>query len=270
MIQMLRALLREPALRQLSVDEVDFTVRHREILSRKPVLRGLFTDYYIQCRTLDDRHFGNTEGLRLEIGAGSSLMKETYPDVILSDIKSIPFIDLVAAADCLPFNDATIRVVYAINMFHHLPNVHDFFREMLRVLRPGGGIILVEPYYGVFARWLFRRLHESETFDEKMPTWQYCREVGVMSDANQALSYIVFVRDRRKFEELYPELELCDMRPHTHLRYLCSGGLNYRTLVPHKFEGVLKLAEALFAPLNPWLSIQQTIVLRKIISWKRR
>ena len=96
----------------------------------------------------------------------------------------------------------------------------------------GGGIIMIEPYYGPLARFLFKRLHSSEGYETNVPTWESEANMGAMSNANQALSYVVFAKDREIFEQEFPELELLVDRPHTHLRYLLSGGVNFRQLVP--------------------------------------
>jgi len=84
-----------------------------------------------------------------------------------------------------------------------------------------------------------------------------------MSGANQALSWVVFTRDRRRFEREYPELELVVDRPHTHLRYLLSGGVNFRQLIPSSFGGAVANLEEVLAPFNRWLALQHTIVLRR-------
>src|SRR5687768_9471234 len=154
------------------------------------MLRHLFADFYARCRALDEKYF-TTPGLRIEIGSGSSFMKEIYPDVITSDIKQLPFLDLVCMGEALPFEDASVRALYGINVFHHLPAPRDFFRELLRVLGSGGGAILIEPYHGPVARRVFSGLHASETFDTEAPSWE-TNSTGPMSAANQALSYIVF------------------------------------------------------------------------------
>jgi hypothetical protein len=48
---------------------------------------------------------------------------------------------------------------------------------------------------------------------------------GPMLGVNQALSHIVFFRDRARFESESPELELTQsFTLGNHLRYLCPGG----------------------------------------------
>jgi SAM-dependent methyltransferase len=263
MTDRLRALLTEPAVRDLDPDSATFTAAHREVLRKKALLRRLFEGFYRSCRGLDRRHFGTSPGARIEIGSGSSFFKEIYPDVVTSDIKPLPFVDLVARAEHLPFQTDSVRAIYGINVFHHLPNPRAFLREVLRVLHPGGGVVLIEPYYGPFARFLFKRLHATERFDMQVPGWEDGGIGGPLSNANQALSYIVFARDREILRREFPQLDVVVDRPHTHVLYLLSGGVNFRQLVPAWCGAALVCAERVLTPLNHLLAIQHTIVLRK-------
>src|SRR5512141_3304034 len=122
MIAALRSWLTEPTTRQLDPDSPEFTAANRDVLRNKPMLRRLFERFYRDCRRLDTQYFGDCPGLRIEIGSGSSFFKEVYPDVITSDIKPLPFVDLTARAESLPVSPGSVRVLYAINVFHHLPD----------------------------------------------------------------------------------------------------------------------------------------------------
>jgi hypothetical protein len=55
---------------------------------------------------------------------------------------------------------------------------------------------------------------------------------GPLSGSNQAIPWIVFVRDRCKFESLFPELSIERIRPFMPFRYLVSGGVGLRNLMP--------------------------------------
>jgi SAM-dependent methyltransferase len=253
----------DPAVRAQDVDGLDCSIAHRQGLQRKAILRLLFERFYRECRSMDLRYFDGVPGRRLEIGSGAGVIKSVLPDVITSDIKQLPFLDIVLRGEAMPFPANSLRAIYAINVFHHIPAPRLFLREMLRVLHPGGGFILIEPFYGPLACWVFRHLHASEGFDPGATAWETAGMVGPMSNANQALSYLVFTRDRARFDEEFPDLEVVVDRPHTHLWYVVSGGLNFRQLLPDGFVPLVRFAERLLAPLNPWLALQHTVVVRK-------
>ncbi len=259
----LRDWLAEPSIRGVDPDSPQYTIAHREILRRKRVLRTLYVRFYQQCYAADHQYFGTCPGLRLEIGSGAGLIKEVFPDVLTSDLKPLPFIDLVARSEDLPLRDESLRAIYAINVFHHLPRPRQFFAEALRVLHPGGGVVLIEPHYGLTARILFKYLHPRENYDLNPPTWERMGSVGPMANANQALSYVVFVRDRTTLSREFPQLELLQDEPHTHLLYVLSGGLNFKQLVPNALTGAVVSLERWLSPLNSLLAIQHTVVLRK-------
>jgi SAM-dependent methyltransferase len=260
----LRRALGEPELRGLDVDTPELAAAHRRILARKAIVRRLFERFYRECRRMDLRHFARCPGARLEIGSGAGFLHDVYPDVVTSDVKPLAFVDLVCHAERLPVRDASLRAIYAINVFHHLPDPRGFFRAAARALHPGGGVVLIEPFHGPLARRLFRDLFTSERFDPDVPGWEADGAAGgPMSDANQALSYVVFVRDRARFAREFPELSLVVDRPHTHLWYLASGGVNFRQLVPAAAIPLLRAAEWALAPLAPWIALQHTIVLRR-------
>lgn len=258
----IRRFLAEPATRRIDVNSSEMTGIHRSVLLKKRLLRRMFGGFYSQCRLYDEQHFGGCDGQRIEIGSGSSIIQEFLPDVTTSDIKPLPFVDLVVDAQDMPFGENTLRAIYGINVFHHLPQPRAFFRELCRVLQPGGGVVLIEPYHGPAARWLFNRLHDCEHFDLSA-NWENDQQVGPCLGANQALSGIIFHRDLVRFQAEYPQLEVVLDRPHTHLSYLLSGGVNFRQLVPGWMDSAVQVAEAMLEPLNRWLALQHTIVLRK-------
>lgn len=262
-IARLRNWLADPAVRVQDIDGVESSLAHRRALERKAILRQLFERFYRECRSMDARYFSDVPGLRLEIGSGAGIIKTVYPDVITSDIKVLPFVDVVLKGEAIPFPAKSLRAIYAINVFHHLPNPRSFFREILRVLHPGGGVIFIEPFYGPLARWVFKRLHASEGFDPDVRSWEAEGATGPMSRANQALSYIVFTRDRQILFDEFPDLEVVVDRPHTHLWYVVSGGVNFRQLVPDGFLPLVKLAEQALAPFSGWIALQHTVVVRR-------
>jgi SAM-dependent methyltransferase len=262
-IESVRRWLIDPGVRGQDVDGVDVSLAHRQGLQRKVILRELFESFYRECRSMDLRHFDGTPGRRLEIGSGAGTIKGVYADVITSDVKRLPFVDLVMRGEAMPFPANSLRAIYAINVFHHVPDPRRFFREVLRVLHPGGGVVFIEPFHGPLARWVFRRLHASEGFDVDAPGWEAGGPTGAMSNANQALSYVVFTRDRRIFEQEFPHLEVVADRPHTHLWYVASGGVNFRQLLPRGAIPLIRLVERLLAPFNPWIALQHTVVVRK-------
>jgi SAM-dependent methyltransferase len=263
MMRRLLDFVSEPRLRGVNVNSVDLVYRHRDILRSKPLIYAVMGEFYRACLALDEAHFSG-EGLRVEFGAGSSLMKDFQPDVMVTDIKPADFLDRVLDAEDMDLPDGSVRAFYGINCFHHLPSPDRFFSELSRTLVAGGGCVLIEPYFGPFAEFLYRRLFATEGYDPDDSTWEGAADRGAMMGANQALSYIVFRRDRAEFERKHPSLELVtQLRSKTYLRYLLSGGLNFRQLVPTWLGGALSGVERLLTPVDHLLALHHLVVIRK-------
>lgn len=104
----------------------------------------------------------------------------------------------VADAEALPYADASFDLVVGHAVLHHVPDVEQGFREMLRVLRPGGRIVVCgEPTrYGDFiARRLSRAMWWAATRATRLPwlreRWSRPREEVDESSRVAALEAVV-------------------------------------------------------------------------------
>jgi SAM-dependent methyltransferase len=260
---LLQRMLALPEVSDLDVDDPNRLEVHAEVLRRKPMLARVFRECHELMLDLDRRNFAETPGLRIELGAGVAPIAGTFPEVLATDVVPGPGLDRVLDAQDLDLADGSVRALYGQNCFHHFPDPLMFLTEAERVVAPGGGVILIEPYYGPVASLLFTRLFASEEFDKTMPGWK-TGATGPMQGANQALSYIVFVRDRALFERELTGLELVESFPlGSYLRYLLSGGLNFRQLVPSFTEPGLRALEAALTPARRQLALHHVVVLRR-------
>jgi SAM-dependent methyltransferase len=258
-------LLRDPLLDGMDVDGLNRLELHRKMLERKRMLREVFTEFHHLFRMLDSR-FLSGKGIEVELGAGVSPMRDSYPEVLATDIVEAPYLDQAINAEAMDFTDQSVRTIYGQNCFHHFPHPDKFLSELDRVLVPGGGAILLEPYYGPVATFLFKRLFHTEGFDKNYPSWE-TPVTGPMNGANQALSYIVFIRDLKDYERKYPSLRVVHQEPvGNYLKYLLSGGLNFRQLLPDSFTAFVGLLEKLISPLNKWIALHHIIVIHKVVT----
>lgn len=266
MIKQLRQWLYEPKVRGVNVDDNGLLDIHSAILHEKRLLRSAFETFYRDMASLCD-HYLSVEGLEVELGTGAGFFKSLRPILITSDVRKGPHIDLELDALSMTLADNSVRCIYAINVFHHLPDPDIFFAELTRVLRPGGGCILIEPHGGFASGLLHRYLHSDEHFDPDAAGWRTAQIGGPLSGANQAMAHIVFQRDLARFKTMYgTHLEIVHRGYELNaLRYLLSGGLNYRQLLPSFMAFPLSLIEKLASPLARYWSLHQVIVIRKRI-----
>jgi len=150
-------------------------------------------------------------------------------------------------ATSLPIADGSLRSLVMTNVLHHLPDVRGFFLEAQRCLRPGGAIVMVEPWVTPWSKLIYGNLHH-EPFDPASFAW------GVspgrpLSDANGALPWIVFERDRVRFTKDFPLLDVELIRPIMPFLYLLSGGVSTRALVPSRTFGIWR-------GLDKWMALR--------------
>ena len=89
---------------------------------------------------------------------------------------------------------------------------------------------MIEPWCTPWSRFLYGRFHH-EQIDVQAREWE-APGTGPMTGANSALPWIVFARDRALFESDFPQWRLDRVEPYMPFRYLLSGGLSLRQLMP--------------------------------------
>jgi len=197
----------------------------------------------------------------VELGSGGGFIKEVISNVITSDILELPNVDKVFSALDMPFEEASVDAFFMFDVLHHLADSRAFFKEALRRLKVSGKIVMIEPANTLWSRFIFRNFHH-ERFDVE-GRWDL-EEGGPVSQGNGAIPWIIFSRDRKIFEDEFPSLRIVGMRSHTPLRYLLSGGLTLRQLVPSFTYPLIKAIEYGLSPINDWVGMFQTIELEKV------
>jgi SAM-dependent methyltransferase len=244
-----------PATAGYEVDDPQTTVLRREIIRNKEFLRRIYDEWY---RTIAAALPAGTAPA-LELGSGAGYLREAVPNVIASDIMTVPGIDLVADAGRLPFAAGALRGIVMTNVLHHIPDVEAFLVEAARCVKPGGAMVMIEPWVTTWSRLVYRRLH-SEPFEVDAPDWRL-PPAGPLSGANGALPWIIFERDKRRFAAEFPAWRIVSIDEQMPFRYLVSGGVSLRCLVPHATFGLWRLLERTLKPLMPALGMFATIVL---------
>ena len=81
--------------------------------------------------------------------------------------------------------------------------------------------------------------------------------------ANLALPWIVFARDRSRFEAEFPSLQIRRLELGYPFRYLCSGGIAHHALLPTCCYDLIARLEDMLSPLAPLLSLFTLIVIER-------
>ena len=240
------------------LDDPAATLLHAKIVQKKPFLKKLYIDFYKQFR----RAVPDFEKkVLVELGSGGGFIKEVIGNVITSDILELPNVDKVFSAVSMPFEETSVDAFFMFDVLHHIADPKAFLKEALRCLKVSGKIVMIEPANTLWARFIYKNFHH-ERFDTQAK-WGL-EETGPLSQGNGAIPWIIFSRDRKIFENEFPSLRIVDMRNHTPLRYLLSGGLTLRQLVPSFTYPLIKAVEYGLSPINDWLGMFQTIELQRV------
>jgi SAM-dependent methyltransferase len=168
----------------------------------------------------------------LELGSGGGFFRDFAPHAITSECADVPSIDRTVDACRIheAFAEGSLDAIAAFNVFHHLPNAADFLRGASHVLRPGGRICLVEPWFTPVGQWFYRALHhEPSVLDPG--DWSIVGE-GRLGGANSRLPTSVFRDSTDRFARAFPELTVKKREPFHKWLYLVSGGLRLNTRMP--------------------------------------
>jgi len=237
---------------------------HREILMTKKLTKEIFHEFYDLLIKKMNYHFHDSKsGIKIELGSGTSFLKEIDNDILKTDIVKNKDLDMVVDATKMPFEDNKVKSIFGIFFFHHLQNPYKFLDEVNRCCVVNGGTILIEPYHGPLSRFIHQNMHHNEFYDLKGSAIKESQ--FPMSDANQALSNIVFFRDKKLFEKKYPNLRIVEIKKiNSYLRYLASGGLNFKQLIPNFLIPLVKLIEFILIPISYFFCLHYLIVIKKI------
>ena len=78
----------------------------------------------------------------LDVGAGDRPYRELFPSAVAFDLPGNPHAELHGEIDAIPVEDATFDVVLCMQVLEHVPDPAAAVRELHRVVRPGGRVLL--------------------------------------------------------------------------------------------------------------------------------
>ena len=223
---LLRRLLAHPLTKSLDLDDPSTTELRQRIILSKPFLKAIYDEWYNML--LQELPSGSGEVL--ELGSGGGYCARFIPGLITSEVFPCSGVQVVVEAQRLPFVDGSLRAIVMTNVMHHMPDVGRFFAEACRCIRPEGRILMIEPWVTSLSRFVYSHFHH-EPFHPEARDWSFSFG-GPLSGANVAIPWIVFFRDRGKFDREFPELLIEQILPFLPFRYLVSGGVGMRSLMP--------------------------------------
>jgi SAM-dependent methyltransferase len=173
----------------------------------------------------------------LEVGSGTSPLKQFLPNVVTSDVLDLDYLDLVF--DCHEIDkfdairDESLDVITLTNVLHHLKSPIAFLNRAANKLKPGGEVIATEPFFSLVSTPIFKYLHhEPVDFQISEPELKNVR--GPLASANIALPWLIFFRRRDWADNLSDNYDVanCSVRLFSSLSYMATGGISHKLPIP--------------------------------------
>jgi len=173
----------------------------------------------------------------LEIGSGTSPLKQFHSNIVTSDVLDLDYLDLVF--DCHEIDklavieDNSLDVITLTNVLHHLKSPIDFLNSAAAKLKPGGKVLATEPYFSVLSSFIFKYLHH-EPVDFRISEPELDEARGPLASANIALPWLIFCRRRDWLVRLNENYSMAtfSVRPFSALSYMMTGGISRTFPIP--------------------------------------
>lgn len=168
-----------------------------------------------------------TYAVEVGCGAGFSELYLSAGRFERTDVEEHPWVGRVVDAHALPYAEASVDVLIANNVIHHLARPRLFLREAVRVLVPAGHLLVQECNCSLTTRWAIR-LTGHEAYDLSVDPFDpdsVCNDPPDPWSANCAVPNLLF-DDRDRFRRHFPELEVVDARFSEFFIHFNSGGVS--------------------------------------------
>ena len=216
--------------------------------------------------------FIQAEKTGIEVGSGAGFSKDFIKNknFKLTDIGEDDHLDFKNIdAQSTGFKSESFDYVIASNMIHHIPFPIKFFKEMNRILKKGGKLIIFESYCSLVFQ-LATIIMKHEGFDFTLDVWDEKNPKSYEKNAwhgNIAVPHLIF-DDKAKFEKNlgkyfkieYEKLTECFI-------FLNSGGVTSKTkCIPlnNFFLNLLNKIDRILVKLFPKIfCMGRRIVLKK-------
>lgn len=230
-------------------------------------------DFLLENRFSWMKKFISEHDKGLEVGAGAGFSKKYIKNknFKISDFSSDSHLDFkrVDAQDT-KLNSNEYEFIIASNMLHHVPYPIKFLKEMYRLLKPGGKLIIQEAHCSVIFQ-LVTIIMRHEGFDFTKNVWNERSPVTDEQDlwaGNIAIPILIF-NDKKKFEEKFgTKFKIIHDKLYEFLIFLNSGGVTSKTYylpLNSFFLKLLNFMDFVLIKFFPnFFALGRQIVLKKI------
>ena len=200
---------------------------------------------YQEWYNLISKYLSVIDGINIELWCGASFIEKTNKTIQKTDVFLNSNTDF--KLDAMEVGDQfenKISNLILVNVFHHISNPELFLKSAEKSLLPGGRIIMIEPSNNSWSKLVYKIIGH-EKFDTKQIDWDFQSDDPLL-DSNQALSWIIFERDYKKFKNSFPRFSLLKKKSIMPISYLISGGHSFNTRIGRRVKFVRKMERFFF------------------------
>lgn len=235
--------------------------RNLEHWNNKPVLQLIYREFY---RLISAHTDYSLQGRIVELGSGIGNIKMEIPQALCTDLFKNPWIDQVENAYALSFDDGSVSNLILFDVFHHIQYPGNALKEFLRVLSPGGKVIIFEPSIS-FTGWLVYGLfhHEPVAWFRNIQ-WEAPAVFDPWTSAYYAAqgnAERVFFSNR--FVRDLSEWTVITRKKYSALSYVLSGGYSKPQLLSSKLYRSIQPIEKVLDHLPLLFSTRLLVVLQR-------
>tara|TARA_B100000029_G_scaffold364390_1_gene357584 strand:+ start:2555 stop:3313 length:759 start_codon:yes stop_codon:yes gene_type:complete len=201
----------------------------------------------------------NENDIGIEVGSGAGFSKDFIKNknLKLTDMRDDEHLDYKNVdAQNTNFENESFNYVIASNMIHHVPYPIKFFKEMNRILKKNGKLIIFDAYCSVTFQ-IVTAIMKHEGFDFTINVWDKNNpksDEHDVWDGNIAITNLIF-DDKKKFNEKLGDSFTIEYEKLTEcLVFLNSGGVTSKTFyIPMNkfFLNILKLIDKILVKIFP-------------------
>ncbi len=220
--------------------------------NKNKFLRNVYHSWYKKIT-----RYLNEDGISIELSGGNGNFKRYNNRCIASDIRYSKYVDFIANAIKIPLLDKSVDNIVVVDGLHHYNDIWKFFKEVSRVLKKNGRLILIDPYLSVLSNIIRKKFHHEDV------DWNSYSTTEKASDANLAIPTKLFFKDRSLFKSKNPELKVLHINAFEILGYPLSGGFNRKNLAPAFMYNIIRALELFLLPLRKLLAFKMIVVIEK-------
>ena len=207
----------------------------------------------------------------IEVGSGSGLSKEFIKskNYLITDFTDKEWLDK-KMIDALNTNlvSNSFDFVIASNMIHHVPYPMLFFKEMDRILKPGGHMIIQDVNCSLMLK-LLLVLMNHEGYDSTVDVFdkrKICTDPQDLWAGNNSIPNLLFDNEK-KFEKEVNQFKVIFHNYSEFLTFINSGGVVSKIFylpLPNFFLKLFYFIDTILCKLAPsFFALQRQIVLKK-------